>query len=56
MRQKSIIKKVVVIIFALLLVSFVSMNVITIEFFKAKMLAVQGVEQSAVQQIDQFIV
>lgn len=50
-KQKSIIQKVVVIVFVLLLVSFVSMNVITIEFFKAKMLAVQGIDPSAVQQI-----
>lgn len=50
-KQKSIIQKVVVIVFVMLLVSFVSMNVITIEFFKAKMLAIQGIDQSAVQQI-----
>ncbi len=50
-KQKSIIKKVVVIVFVMLLVSFVSMNVITIEFFKAKMLAIRGIDSSAVQQI-----
>lgn len=50
-KQKSIIQKVIVIVFVLLLLSFVSMNVITIEFFKAKMLAMRGIEQSAVQQI-----
>ena len=50
-KQKSIIQKAVVIVFVMLLVSFVSMNVITIEFFKAKMLAIQGIDQSAVQQI-----
>ena len=47
-KQKSIIKKLVVIVFALLLVSFVSMNVITIKFFKAKMSAIQGIDQAAV--------
>lgn len=50
-KQKSLIKKVIVIVFVLMLVSFVSMNVITIEFFKAKMLAVQGINQTMVQQI-----
>lgn len=50
-KQKSIIKKLIVIVFALLLLSFVSMNVITIKFFKAKMSAIQGIDQATVQQI-----
>lgn len=49
--QKSVIKKVIVIVFLLLLVSFVSMNIITIEFFKAKMLAVEGMDRSVIQDI-----
>lgn len=50
-KQKSLIKKIMAIIFLFLIISFVSMNVITIEFFKAKMLAVNGVDRSAVQNI-----
>ncbi|MDO4165864.1 MAG: methyl-accepting chemotaxis protein [Eubacteriales bacterium] len=54
MEQKgrlSLIKKVTIIVFILLVVSFVAMNVITIEYFKMRMLSLQGVDTSDVSAI-----
>lgn len=50
-RKQSLIKKVILMVFVLMLISLTTMNVITIEFFKAKMLEVKGINQEMVHQI-----
>ncbi len=54
MEQKkglSLIKKVTIVVFVLMVVSFITMNVITIEYYKIKMLGLKGVDHAEVNAI-----